>query len=580
MNKHIICEMGKFDVPIVQNQSPFKVDLLRSNIALFGSSMSGKTNFLRALIHELHKKMNPKNERIFILDFSGGLLEYKKFPLVSAYFDSSNEEYVKRVFKILETILKENIAALGSKNYSTVSENQPPHTTFIIDNLNSFVDENRYAAYHEKFGRLCREGRSRGITIVFSASDTKGVSRYLLSFEQKVALNLPADKYLEIFDGKADAVGNISGRGYANITEKLEDVTGTYNMNAPYEVQCLKAADIEQENSEFMLRLHEKYQYAEHPTEPYGLHVKRYLTFDRELRSADFERLAQPLNEDEKNMLSANAIPVGLDYIDFKPVYADPDKSRVIAIYGKKQFGKTNLLSRILENLVESKSNARFLFFDDGREQLNDFYKKYRDKVTCDRIHQFEVKDLQLEDGSVKRCKLSPIQQFYLFVHEHVMNLKDPNALDGTAINPVYGVKNYETDLIPDGMDSSEACPVVFIIQSKSVYLNAKNNTYFLRYLFSELLDIAEERDFCFLFTDVQKITDQEANAVFNSMVKTVFLLDNIAEFAGERGSKSVFGEMDVKALKEEYARCELGDGYSYDVEADSLKKMKFILHE
>ena len=66
------------------------------------------------------------------------------------------------------------------------------------------------------------------------------------------------------------------------------------------------------------------------------------------------------------------------------------------------------------------------------------------------------------------------------------------------------------------------------------------------------------------------KFTDQDTKA----------LLNNIAEFAGERGSKSVFGEMDVKALKEEYARCELGDGYSYDVEADSLKKMKFILHE
>ena len=54
-------------------------------------------------------------------------------------------------------------------------------------------------------------------------------------------------------------------------------------------------------------------------------------------------------------------------------------------------------------------------------------------------------------------------------------------------------------------------------------------------------------------------------------------MLDNIAEFAGERGQKTIFGNMDVKYLKEEYAICELGDGYYYDVEADKLQKMKFI---
>ena len=63
------------------------------------------------------------------------------------------------------------------------------------------------------------------------------------------------------------------------------------------------------------------------------------------------------------------------------------------------------------------------------------------------------------------------------------------------------------------------------------------------------MLDIAEERDFCFLFTDVQKITDQEANAVFNSMVKTVFLLDNIAEFVGS------------KAMQDRAITIEMGEG-------------------
>ena len=60
---------------------------------------------------------------------------------------------------------------------------------------------------------------------------------------------------------------------------------------------------------------------------------------------------------------------------------------------------------------------------------------------------------------------------------------------------------------------------------------------------------------------------------MFNSSLKSIFVLDNIAEFASERGSKTVFGDMDIKSLKEDYAKCELGDGYYYDVEADNLKR-------
>ena len=104
----MICTLGQYDIPIVQKQPLFKVDLLDKNIALFGASMSGKTNFLKLLIQTLHMTNNVDDEQIFILDFGGALASYKGFPLVSAYFDNSNEEYVKRAFKILEEIIKNN----------------------------------------------------------------------------------------------------------------------------------------------------------------------------------------------------------------------------------------------------------------------------------------------------------------------------------------------------------------------------------------------------------------------------------------------------------------------------------------
>lgn len=60
MTDSIVCTLGQYDIPIIQMQPPFKVDLLDSNIAVFGSSMNGKTNFVRLLINILHKIRNEK----------------------------------------------------------------------------------------------------------------------------------------------------------------------------------------------------------------------------------------------------------------------------------------------------------------------------------------------------------------------------------------------------------------------------------------------------------------------------------------------------------------------------------------
>ncbi|HNZ99226.1 FtsK/SpoIIIE domain-containing protein [Ruminococcus sp.] len=573
--KKIVCTLGKFDIPIIQLQPDFNVDLLDSNIMAFGASMSGKTTFLKTLVNILHKRMNEKEERIFILDFGGALSDYRDMPLVSAYFDNSNEEYVKRVFKIMDNILKENIKLLGGRNYREVAECQPVHTTFIIDNLNAFTEESRYIAYQEKLAKLCRDGLSKGITVVVTAGDTKGLNSYMASFRQKIAFEMPADKYLDIFNDKAGSVGNNPGHGFANVTVKPEGITGTFKMNLPYEVQCFKAqtsADPDGKNVTFAQGMAKKYDFDSEAGE-YRRHVRRYLTFPKELTREEYEKLAQQPENDAERLCP---VSVGLDYVDFCPVTIDLARTNTLAIYGKKEFGKTNLLSLLLEGLVQQAEELRMVFFDDGRNQLKFLYDKYSSECDCVLINGFEKRDLPMKDGTViTGRKLSPIQQFYLYLNENYIEL-DKRFLAG-----IYGVsdalrKEYEN--IPD-CTAEETPFTVFVIQSKLVYLNTPEGKRFINSILPQLTAVAEERGFLFIFSDVQKISDGEQNSFFNNNISYAFLLDNIAEFAGERGQKTVFGNMDVKTLKEDYARCELGDGYSYDIEADRLVKLKFIKH-
>lgn len=572
----MLCTLGKFDIPIIQMQPPFVVDLLDSNVALFGAAMSGKTTFVKTLVNILHKQFNEKQEQVFILDFGGALSEYKDMPLVSAYFDNSNEEYVKRVFKILDNILKNNIKELNGKNYRD-SEIQPVHTTFIIDNLNAFIDEPRYAAYQEKLAKLCRDGLSKGITIVVTAVDTKGLVSYLGGFKQKIAFDMPQDKYAEIFTGKVDQIGNNPGHGFANVTVKPEGVTGTFRMNLPYEVQCTfpygkESSEGSADTEEcFKQRVRQKFEYM---GKDYLRCVKKYQTFPKELTRAAYEELLQ-CSKDQIE-IPEQAVSVGLDYVDFHPVSADFKNSHVIAIYGKKEFGKTNLLNLLLDGLVQKKPDARIVFFDDGRDQLQPLHKKFKESVNSVLINKFEQVELSLNDDTTKTKKLSPLQQFYVYLNKNYI------TLDKSLLAETYGLSKMmskEYSKIPDA--TTEPQPfTVFVIQSKLVYLNAGENKFFINHILPQMAAVAEEQGFLFIFSDVQKINDGEQNSFFNNAVSTAFLLDNIAEFAGERGQKTIFGNMDVKSLKEDYARCEVGDGYFYDVEADNLKKLKFIKAE
>ncbi len=606
--RNLICTLGQYDIPIIQKQPLFKVDLLDKNIALFGAAMSGKTNFLKLLIQTLHIIANPDNEQIFILDFGGALASYKTMPLVAAYFDNSNEEYVKRVFRILEEKIKKNTEILeGTVFPSYFGEEKIVHTTFVIDNLNSFQDEPRYSSYQEKFAQMCRDGLSKGVSIVFTASDTKGLSSYLNNFGQKIALEMPADKYIEIFNSKVSEIGAIPGRGFANVTIKPDSIEGTFRMNVPYEVQCYIADEMNSDSS-FLISLKNKYHYnAESQKEETGKFdrcVKKHLTFNGDLTYEEFQRLKQEPKTTEKSVpWTPCPVSVGLDYIDFFPVKIDFSESRVLGIYGKKGYGKTNLLRVILEELFKKKSSSRFVFFDDGRKQLEEFYKRCESLgLECKKYYESERNSPLPPDNDKKtdhiitddfmgvmdkpkpetgfQKTLSPFQQFYHFINDYYMDLTwngiSNNQLKSPVATYIYGEEM--AGLMPSyNEERNPIKPTVFILQSKMLYLSANGEKQFINNILPKLAAIAEEKDLIFIFTDVQKITDQESNNFFNNSLNAVFLLDNIAEFAAERGQKTVFGSMDVKGLKEEYARCEVGDGYFYDIEADKLLKMKFI---
>lgn len=564
--------MGVYDAPQIQKQPVFNIDPFRSNIAVFGGPMSGKTTFIKTYLVRMNE--NPRyacRENIYIIDFGGNMGEYARLGNVCACFDNSNEENIKRIFKVVEQRLTENAKALGSNNfyalYQTNPRQCPIHMTLIIENLNAFLSDERYTAYQDLLLKLCRDGLSKGLTVITTANDLSGTHRLMANFGQKVAFEMSGDNYFEIFGTKVNMPMKLPGRGIVNI----DSVT--------YEFQCFLPFPDEKKDLPLLLR---NSRQEDNPA---------YLSsFDEELTKDNIGHFCTDIS----GKMGPDRTLVGLDYYEHKPVILNTDESRSIAIYGKRKFGKTNLLRLLLAAILPQHEGARLILLDDGRKQLKEFENYAADVQYLTSVESF--RDYLTENGyggerSIRTAKKAPGP------NPRPMPGTDPKSLPGMGPKPVAGMglkpmPGMGPKPLPEmghgsipGMQqkpvvseiSDDTPYTVFVLQSKSLYQSSVDAEYLMKKWIPEMIGNAEARQYLFIFSDVRTISSPEVRLPFNNNISVAFLLDNISEFIVDKGNKSVFGEMDAKELKTEYAKCSVGDGYCYDVEADILTKLKFI---
>lgn len=515
--------LGVYDSPQEQKQPMYTADLIRTNIAVFGGPMSGKTNFIKNLLVRLHEKLCPEliEEEIYILDFGGAMGSYGELGSVCACFDNSNEENVKRIFKTVEKRVSENALKMGSVSFPDYLEEKagsgerPKHITLIIENINTFLSEDRYSSYQELLMKLCRDGLSRGLCVIFTANDiTGGVSRYLSNFGTKIAFEMPADKYADIFSSRIIQPMRLPGRGLATVN------------SVPYEFQCFMP--FENERAELADFISETKRLLA------GKEVEKLIGFARELAKDNFQKYSFDGKSFAEHDRDPKQAVVGLDYYEHKPVAVELSDTRSVAVYGKRQFGKTNLLRLLLKKLVSANRGARVVLVDDGRRQLAAVGE--------------EIK------GQCEVRYLTSVEELKSFLSSEGYHKFGPN----------------------DRTFAEKATPyTVFVLQNKGLY--QANAGVLIQSVFPQMISHAEESGYMFIFADVRRVTDRVMETSLNNCFEAAFLLDSIGEFISDKGSRSVFGEMDARELKAEYARCELGDGFYYDIERDSLKKLKIV---
>ena len=536
--------VGLYDDPLDQKQPVFYLDFYHCNIAVYGVAMSGKTTFIKTLLFRLHDNRHPHpEENIYILDFSGSLSSYRDMPNVCACFNSSNEEDIKRVFHEIARRMDENSKKLRGQNYGSKLDDQPsacpPHMTLIIENMNAFLSNDRYEIYHDQLLQFCRDGLSKGLSVVFTASDTAGTGRFSTSFQMKIAFEMPTDSYYDIFGRKITPPMRLSGRGIVTHDSK------------EYEFQCFDPFRSEKVPQ----REAEEKDVLEHLAREAGQRSD-----DRRLKAFDDTPLTmEDCIKAAGEFVSGEKLCVGLDYERHMPVYVDIQESHAIAIYGRRHFGKTNLLRVLLDGLLKLHPDARFVLLDGGKGQLTpsqlpEFYRAVPNP----------------------RYFINDLGEFWDYLYEAGYCTKRRGETHGIIRDrsakmeaPQHPERDWQGE-------ANSASFTVFILQCRKLFQNSNFSKYLIGQWLPEAVSDAEEKNYLFIFTDVKPITsDPDIVSAFTNSISTAFLLDNIGEFVGDKGAKSVFGEMDVKELKSKYARCSLGDGYYYDMEDET--KLKFI---
>lgn len=624
--------LGRYDDPESQLQADYTIDLESHNLAIFGSSRSGKTSVLKMLIFQIHQVLRSihATEEIYILDFGNRLANYEILPLVSGCFMAGNEENIRRMFKVIEDKYANNAKKLVGTSYQERGNRQVPHITFIIDGLNAMMEDDQFILYQDKLKMLARDGLSKGISIVFTANELTGSMRRLLpSFGRIIALDLPKDSYGELFSARVEKPIVCKGRGIVNNDtthyefqayfpfDYTENTNETQNAMEKAEKEAIQTirywyalsgcdvsiAGADDTAMSLFKKLRANPEQDKIIVSNAALLKKRECTrlrsFTTELfRDSTWKNYTNQTWGDyvEKEHTEGN-FTAGLNYYTFESVKLNLKEAQTIAIYGKKSFGKSNLLSLILDEVYKI-PNSTVIMWDDGRKSLSDrapdFMLRSRKQFSdCNRL--IEVKSAnELENLLRERNYLNiPTVESYFQTgfHQPIMPLQDtshapfdddmapPFPFDDDVIHPdLKDEHSSQIASIPSQEISGSPDPfITVVIQSRLFYQNsAMNEAVHIIPRLVSVLDAANVK-MLFIFSDVQRFSSNELRIHFNNCIHHAFLLDDIHRFIKDKGSQSVFGNLDEAEMKERFGPCEIGDGFYLNIESEEIEKLKYL---
>lgn len=509
---------GVYDAPSSQLQPELTLDLLEANVMIIGSAQTGKTTLLQSLLRGLAEAASPKEVSVYILDFASKIMKvFQELNHVGGVLTDGDDEKLKNFFKMILSGMaerKEVFSQLGVSSYEAylelAPENPLPHIVIMVDNLAMFRE--LFPDYEEALLNICREGLALGITVIATAKQTSGLSyRYLNSFARRLAFNCTENsEYSSLFDRCQLRPRSFQGRGLAAVDKVV------------YEYQAFQPFPGEKESQR---------------TEAIRAFIASMEGIWGSLRARPVPGIPQLLTGDywAENGLRFDpyVVPIGLTYGEIEPLTVDLAHIGGLGVYGRKGFGKSNLL-RILLGYLQ-----RHVFDFPSQVYLIDSYDHQLAEFRTFGI----VEQLTIDCGDFE-----DILQTFADEAERRM------------------------DILREGADLAEEPLLLCVLQNQGIYGPGAVPKPVCERL-RQLLKDAPQLKLCFLFSDVEN----NGEYALPELLKVVrelgqqLLLDDLpgVKFLGSN-------KFTPAELKQNRKPLSLGDGYWYDAR-DGVQKLRLV---
>lgn len=183
--------IGEYDVPNMQEQRLLSLNFSKDGNALcYGSSGSGKENFITTLIYSSMLNYSVDEINFYILDFgSESLKMFKNSPHVGDIMHIDEEEKIDNLYKMLMSTMdsrKELFANYNGDylNYCRNSGSSVPNIVVIINNFEAYQET--FSKYDEILSLLTRDSSKYGIYFLFTVATANGIRLKLKQNFQQV----------------------------------------------------------------------------------------------------------------------------------------------------------------------------------------------------------------------------------------------------------------------------------------------------------------------------------------------------------------------------------------------------------
>lgn len=347
--------VGMYDSPSTQSQGLATINFSNEgNLAVYGISGSGKTNFLKTMMMSIGLNYSPEDVQIYGIDCGGGSTTiFNAMPHVGGIARDGQTEKIEVLLKMVNDeierrrkhFLKEAEGIVSLKEYREIIGKDMPAWIFFVDNIAAFSQS--YENLYDDLYSIISKGAAYGIYFVMTSIAQTGYRTNIINhIQNRITFELNDKMDYGSIVGKVYGVPLPSQSGRALFKGPLVVQTALF-MEGINEVERVKNLKV------FLQEMNDHYQ---------GQRPQPIPVLPEVIRMSEMVEIYKDCFQ----------VPIGLTYQDIQPAYVDFKNKNTFLVSGLPQTGKSRWIQNMAGLIHQCYPDSQMYIFDGLKQQLRE----------------------------------------------------------------------------------------------------------------------------------------------------------------------------------------------------------------